>query len=321
MIGKTLGGRYYVIKELGQGGFGKTYLTEDTHLPNRPYRVLKHLKPQEQNPEVLEIARRLFGREAETLSRLGKHPQIPELFAHFEENQEFFLVQEWIDGSELSQEIIYGQKLSENTVKKLLKEILSILVFVHEEKVIHRDLKPPNIMRRRSDNQLVLIDFGAVKQVALTGNIPNHAGTIIGTLGYSPYEQKNGFPVFASDIYAVGMIAIEALSGLYPHELTNPNTGEIIFPNLAIAPSFKAILKKMVKWDKKYRYADAKKALNALESIDKSQINPFHKPLIWSSIAVILVGGITWAGITIFQPQKPDQNQTCPPNCPPDWKW
>ncbi|MGH2413900.1 MAG: protein kinase domain-containing protein, partial [Microcystaceae cyanobacterium] len=153
--GKTLNGRYQIISQLGQGGFGKTFLAEDRHLPGFPQCVVKQFKPQETDPDTLQTARRLFNTEAEILYQLGTHPQIPQLFAYFEENQEFYLVQEYIEGHDLEQEIplVPGAK-NEDEVVRILQQILEILAFVHQQKVIHRDVNPHNIIRRNVDSIL-----------------------------------------------------------------------------------------------------------------------------------------------------------------------
>ena len=155
------------------------------------------------------------------LGKLGSHDQIPRLLAHIEENQQFYLVQEYIDGQELSEEITPGKQWSEDPTIALLQDILEVLVWVQENKAIHRDLKPANIMRRR-DGKIVLIDFGAVKEIGSQilnsqGQVPSTM--IIGTPGYMPIEQFNCSPSLCSDIYAVGMIAIQALTGISPTNL------------------------------------------------------------------------------------------------------
>lgn len=166
IIGHTLGGHYRIVRLLGKGGFGETYLAQDIHLPDQPWRVVKKLQPQFTDPQSLQTAHRLFNTEAQVLYKLGKHDQIPELFAHFEEAQEFYLVQEYIEGQVLTQEIQPGKRLNESSVIELLVAILEILKFVHQQGVIHRDIKPDNLIRRTSDNQSILIDFGAVKQIS-----------------------------------------------------------------------------------------------------------------------------------------------------------
>jgi len=172
MIGRKLRQRYQIIKKLGAGGFWETYLAEDLDIPvtPKPKCVVKWLKPKVIAPDIpqipLEDIVRLFEKEAETLYKLGQnHDRIPKLYAYFEQNRRLYLVQEFIDGHDLSQEITSGKQWSETEVIKFLEEILEVLAFVHQNNVIHRDIKPSNIMRRRCDGKLILIDFGLVKLV------------------------------------------------------------------------------------------------------------------------------------------------------------
>ncbi len=167
LIGTTLRNRYKITELLGSGGFGNTYLAVDLDLPAQPSCVVKHLKPKNQNPGVMPIAQRLFEGEAQTLYRLGnENNQIPKLFAHFQEGGQFYLFQEFVDGHDLTKEIIPGSCKSEQVVFKLLQDILKVLAFVHQNNVIHRDIKPQNLRRRRKDGKIVLIDFGAVKEIS-----------------------------------------------------------------------------------------------------------------------------------------------------------
>ena len=221
MIDKLLGGRYRIITTLGSGGFSQTYVAEDTHRPGNPKCAVKHLQPANSNQSFLESARRLFNSEAETLEKLGHHDRIPRLLAYFEENQEFYLVQEFIPGELLTNKLQPGQRWTENQVWEFVSEILEILVFIHAQGFIHRDIKPSNIIQRQQDNKLVLVDFGAVKQnwaqlLSQTSNIEMPATVGIGTPGYMPMEQARGRPRPNSDIYALGAIALQALTGLYP---------------------------------------------------------------------------------------------------------
>jgi serine/threonine protein kinase len=149
MIGQLLRGRYEIIQKLGGGGFGETFLARDNDLPGKPFCVVKQLKLNHP-PEILPTVRRLFDTEAKTLYQLGKSDQIPRLLAHFEENQQFYLVQEYIDGHVLKQEIQSGKQLSEQQTIAILYDVLSILEFVHQQGVIHRDIKPDNLIRRNS---------------------------------------------------------------------------------------------------------------------------------------------------------------------------
>ncbi|QMS87603.1 serine/threonine protein kinase [Nostoc edaphicum CCNP1411] len=263
---KTLRNRFEIVKHLGSGGSGDTYLAIDLDLPGQPHCVVKHFHPKDSNPAVLPIAKKLFDREAEVLYQLGNdHDQIPRLFAHFDEDGDFYLVQEFIDGHALTQEIIPGQRLSENTVLNLLKNILEVLAFVHQHNIIHRDIKPQNLMRRYSDQKIVLIDFGSIKKIGALG-----AGLTIavGTPGYMPSEQAKGKPKLCSDIYAVGMIGIQALTGLIPEQLPeDPNTGEVIWRDKAeVSDALANILDTMVRDRYNQRYQSAIEALQALNS-------------------------------------------------------
>ncbi|MDJ0735542.1 MAG: serine/threonine protein kinase [Nostocaceae cyanobacterium] len=280
MIGKLLDNRYQIIRVLATGGFGETYIAQDTKRPGNPLCVVKQLKPStSSDSQVFDTAKRLFNSEAETLERLGNHGQIPRLLAYFVENQEFFLVQEFIEGHPLSEELLPGQTWSESQVIYLLQEVLSILAFVHSQNVIHRDIKPDNIIRRARDNKLVLVDFGAVKQLRspyLAPGGPPTATVAIGTPGYMPTEQGQGKPRANSDLYALGIIAIQALTGVQPMELQeDPNTGEIIWQHLAsVSERLAGILTKMVHYHFKDRYHNASQALEALQLLSPCSTPP-----------------------------------------------
>ena len=267
---QPLGGRYKIMSQLGAGGFGQTFLAQDLHLPGHPQCVVKQLKPQATDASSLETARRLFDIEAQVLYELGNHDQIPRLLAHFEDNQEFYLAQELIDGELLSQELAAAPPWSEGRVLAFLQDILQVLAFVHQKQVIHRDIKPSNLIRRREDGKIVLIDFGAVKQVStqVVSRKTGQTKTIsIGTQGYTPKEQLGGNPRFSSDIYAVGIVAIQALTGIHPRRLKeDAQTGEIIWQDEAkqVSPELAAIIEQMVCYDFRARYSTAAEALLAL---------------------------------------------------------
>ncbi|MGJ3252893.1 MAG: tetratricopeptide repeat protein [Elainellaceae cyanobacterium] len=272
MLGTTLGGRYQIIRYLGGGGFGQTYLSEDLHLPGSPHCVVKQLKPKLDDPRALQTARRFFDQEANVLYTLGSHDQIPQLFAHFEENQEFYLVQEFVEGDILSQELRSNVQFNESQVIALLQDVLKTLAFVHEQQVIHRDIKPSNLIRRKRDQRIVLIDFGIVKQIGVeaTGNQGETSITIaIGSTGYMPNEQLAGKPRYSSDIYAVGMIGIQALTGCYPAQLREDvRTGELIWRDqVDVSDDLSAIIDTMTRYDFRQRYQSAMEALSALNSL------------------------------------------------------
>jgi serine/threonine protein kinase len=219
--GKIIDNRYQIVRQLGRGGFGRTYLANDLSQPDRPQCVIKQLQPQTNNPRVWENAKQRFVTEASILQRLGSHDQIPQLIAYFEEEQEFYLIQEYIEGQELQTEIEH-QTLNETQVLTLLQDVLRILDFVHKTHVIHRDIKPANLIRRRQDGRFVLIDFGAVKEIGTIALSPQGQAIftqMVGTQGFMPPEQIAGQPTFASDLYALGKTVIYALTGRSPLEL------------------------------------------------------------------------------------------------------
>lgn len=272
MIGRILQNRYEILKPLGKGGFGKTYLAKDLQLLDEQCAV-KHLQPKD--PRNLDVARRLFYKEAEALKKLGERCEyIPRLFAYFEEQGQLYLVQQFIEGQDLSNELTAGTRLSEEQVIQLLQGILSVLEVVHHADIIHRDLKPANIVRRRRDGQLFLIDFGAVKEISGSTIDPQGNTKLtmpIGTPGYMPQEQIEGRPQLSSDVYAVGMIGIQALTGISPESLQRYSLSkEIKWRDRApdVSDSLADILDKMVRFDWHRRYTSAVEARQALNQLN-----------------------------------------------------
>ncbi|BAY07050.1 serine/threonine-protein kinase [Calothrix sp. NIES-2098] len=267
-----LSDRYQVVKPLGQGGFGATFLANDLGLPGEPSCVIKQLRPSVTAPHVLQMARELFEREAKTLGKIGNHPQLPRLLDYFEDQQQFYLVQEYISGATLQQEVQRNGNFTEAGVKQFLSEILPLLQYIHEQKVIHRDIKPANLIRRTQDARMVLIDFGAVKnQVAqvIPGQSEPTALTAyaIGTPGFAPPEQMAMRPVYASDIYALGVTCIYLLTGKTPKDLEyNPSTGEMIWePLVQVSDHLTSVLRKMLEVSVRNRYKSAQEVLRGLE--------------------------------------------------------
>lgn len=332
LAGQILRNRYKIIKPLGSGSFGVTYLAEDLDLPDHPLCVVKNLR-QSQSQEELQVFINFFDREAKALYRLGReYSQIPQLFAHFEEGGEFYLVQEYIDGHDLSQEIFSGSKLSEAKVMQLLIEILEVLTIIHDKNIIHRDIKAQNLMRRNSDGKIVLIDFGAVKEVSkLTVNPqePTKVTVVIGTSGYMPNEQLNGYPKLSSDVYAVGMLGIYALTGIRPQELPkNPDSFDVIWRDrVSVSPFLANVLDKMVRSNFKERYQTAGEALQALiaPSSEPTQLTPSpssisppshffvanQRFLIGAGVIVSLLFGMGLLFMT-FSRQHTADAETCP---------
>ena len=278
--------RYHLVKGLGKGGFGATFLAADISLPGNPLCVIKQLRPNTDNPNFLSMARELFEREAKTLGRVGNHPQIPRLLDYFEAKKQFYLVQEFVKGNNLQQEVKKNGVLDETKARQVLHEVLVILRDIHAQKVIHRDIKPANIIRRAIDNKLVLIDFGVVKNQVNTiaaGNNNQTAFTAfaVGTPGFAPPEQLAMRPVYASDVYALGVTCMYLMTGKAPKNMDcDPITGDIDwFKYVDISESFEQIMSKMLEVAVKNRYKTAEEALQALDmenhidSLSESMIN------------------------------------------------
>ncbi len=272
MIGTLLSDRYRISKILGAGGFGDTYLAQDMQRPGHPVCVVKQLKIVSDNPRAHQLAQRLFASEASTLERLGEHDQIPRLLAYFEVNYSFYLVQEMVEGTLLKDMLDPQRPMSQRAAAQFLLDLLPVIQVVHEQGVIHRDIKPSNIIARHSDGRYVLIDFGAVKQISnqLTDTNARITSTVgIGTQGYMPSEQSAGLPNFSSDLYALGITAIEALTGLPPHALQRDSHGEIIWADKVpdLEPSLAKVIEKMVRYDFNQRYSTAKAVLQDLRQV------------------------------------------------------
>jgi len=264
--------RYRVLGALGRGGFGATFLARDQSLPGYPTCVIKQLRPTTTVPNLLEMARDLFQREANILGKIGNHPQLPRLLDYFEISHEFYLVQEHVSGSTLQKEIKHNGPFTEVGVKQFLKEILPVVEYIHDNKIIHRDIKPANLIRRDQDKQLVMIDFGAVKdKVSAPAVDPTDETTLtayaIGTPGYAPPEQMAMRPVYASDIYAIGVTCIYLLTGRSPKDLPyDPQTGELRWQEYAfVSGHFDQVLNKMLNISVHNRYQSATDVLKDLD--------------------------------------------------------
>ncbi|WP_333275466.1 MULTISPECIES: tetratricopeptide repeat protein [unclassified Microcoleus] len=303
MVGQLLDRRYRVVQILSSGAFGQTYLSVDTRRPGHPQCVVKQLRPPSNTSTVLKTAYRLFKQEAEILEKLGKHDQIPFLLAYFEESNQFYLVEEFVPGHALNREILAGQPWREERVIELLEEVLKLLAFVHSQGVIHRDVNPSNLIRRKPDGKLVLIDFGSVKEVTnqVTEYDTEFPRTIAtGTPAYMPIEQFQGNPQFSSDLYAVGMIAIQAITGLPGTDLPKlqdpspSHTGEIVWRNrVQCSPVLANIIDKMVCHQFAKRYQSAEEVLAELSKLRHRQEpgNTAHN----KSISPILLSANTFS--------------------------
>lgn len=263
--------RYQIIKILGRGGFGITFLAKNAVLPGKPLCVIKQLCPQVTSIKSWERACQRFEKEAKALGELGNHPQIPMLLDYFEVKGEFYLVQEYVRGCTLAREVKKSGLKNETAVKQFLQELLPVLQFLHQHHVIHRDIKPHNLLRCADDQRFVLIDFGAVKEEladACENSInKNHTTNFVGTMGFAPPEQFSLRPVYASDIYALGVTCLYLLTGKGPLEFEyDHNTGEICWQKeVNLSENFANILGKMVKISLKERFKSAQDVMRALE--------------------------------------------------------
>jgi serine/threonine-protein kinase len=282
MTPELLDNRYNVLSSLGRGGFGETYLAEDTQMPSRRRCVIKQLKSSADKPDIVQLVRDRFSREAAILESVGEHPQIPTLYAYLVRDDRFYLIQEWIEGKTLTQFLNQRGVLSEAEVSLLLQQLLPVLSYVHDRGLIHRDIKPDNIILRQRDGLPVLIDFGAVRETM--GTKYNEIGQttssiVIGTPGFMPSEQAVGRPVFSSDLYALGLTAIYLLTGRYPQDLpTDPRTGEILWHSHApnCGPHLRNIIDRTIASHPHDRYLAARDAISAL--LAPHPMNPVQAP-------------------------------------------
>jgi serine/threonine-protein kinase len=360
MTTTLLNNRYQIISALGSGGFGETFLAEDTQMPSRRRCVIKQLKPVTGDRQTYQLIKERFGREAAVLENLGeKHNQIPKLYAYFELNGEFYLVQECISGETLTNKVQKSGQFSDRQVRDLLASLLPVLDFVHNQKMLHRDIKPDNIIFRQSDGFPVLIDFGAVKETMNTvvtssgGGVPSIA---IGTPGFMPAEQAAGRPVYSSDLYALGMTGIYLLTGKMPQELeTDSRTGQILWRNYApqVSPNLALVLDRAIRFNPGDRYHTASEMLNALQPQNQGNVasnmatvavSPRYSPgtsqttttnsgqsskVVWLPIAIVgvIIFSATFAGsFAIMQNKKtsnssPSSDSTNQPTVTDNSRW
>lgn len=317
LVGRTLRQRYQIIERLGGGGFGDTYLAVDLDFPGKPKRVVKHLLPRNSAPEAVAIAQRLFKTEAECLSRLGEHERIPRLYSYFEEEGQFYLVQDFIEGHNLSQEFQTGKRWGEVEAVNLMQELLEILTFVHQENTIHRDLKPANIMRRQSDERLVLIDFGAVVEILTVDERGETDYTVsIGTPPYMAPEQATGRPGKYSDVYAVGMLGIQALTGLAAKDLPQDadRLRQILEEQqLKINSQLEYVLSRLISFHPQNRFTNAAEALQALIPTEVEETKTNNKASkSFKKLWLAFVSAIALLGVGIYARSwfvQPDYSQ------------
>ncbi len=334
MIGKVLQGRYQIVQSLGAGVFGQTYIAIDGEHPENPKCVVKQLKVTSLQPSHLDTLRLRFLTETQTLKQLGHHNQIPELIACFEEYERFYLVQEFVEGHALTAELPLnrdsGYFWTESEVVTFLTNVLEILDFVHSQGVIHCDVKPENLIRRASDGKLVLIDFGSIVPVDFSADsiLPIYRIPVT-SLGYIPPEQFIGQTQLNSDIYALGMMAIQALTGLTPLQLKiDPQSNEIIWRTrqTPVSDYLATVVSRMIRYNHKDRFQTVTEVLEALQQIpleshlhtleveysvleetgnwhsqlDKPSANSRKKSTLLTSVRVGLVANSLFMGVGVY---------------------
>jgi serine/threonine protein kinase len=266
--------RYQAIRLIGQGGFGRTFLAEDYGKPSKPYCVIKQFFPSAQGTNNIEKASQLFEEEAKRLEVLGKNPQIPQLLDYFVTDKgQQYLVQEYIDGENLQQELTSrGEVYQEEEVRKILIDVLNILKFVHENQVMHRDIKPENLIRRNSDQKLVLVDFGAAKYVHSPKDF-NVTGTVIGSAQYCASEQARGKAVFASDLYSLGVVCIHLLTLVDPFQLFDTAENDWVWRdylgNNQVSDQFSKVLDQLIAVGLNKRFVNVDQVLQSLTDQSK----------------------------------------------------
>ncbi|WP_324634974.1 protein kinase domain-containing protein [Phormidium sp. CCY1219] len=276
-----LGDRYRAIHPLGAGGFGRTFLGVDEYKPSKPRCAIKQFHPDRGSNNNSEKAAQLFRQEAIRLEQLGQHPQIPDLLATFEQEERQYLVQEFIDGQDLAEELALGGTFDETQIRQLLNDLLPVLQFVHERQVIHRDIKPENIIRDRRDRPLVLVDFGSSK--VATGTSLSRSGTVIGSAGYAAPEQALGKATFASDIYSLGVTCIHLLTHIEPFDLFDTREGCWVWRDYLVdnplSDRLGQILDKMLQHPLGRRYHTAAEVLEDLNAPETpAEVRPSSRP-------------------------------------------
>lgn len=290
-IGTTLQNRYRVLSVLGQGGFGRTYLSEDQGRFNELC-ALKELIPAQGSAYALDKSKELFQREAQILYQI-QHPQIPQFRATFEEDQRLFLVQDYVEGQTyrtlLEQRQVQGMAFSEAEVLQLMRQLLPVLAHIHSKGIIHRDIAPDNIMLRQQDGKPVLIDFGVVRELATRFQSPTMTAqnTTVGKPGFAPSEQmQSGRAYPSSDLYSLAVTAVVLLTGREPQTLFDDTTLTWYWQRwVTVSPLLAQVLNKMLSYRPGDRFQSVAEVVQALQSspspaqtMPPSQLPPYQAP-------------------------------------------
>lgn len=290
--GPPLGARYNILRELGEGGFGRTYLAEDLHRFKEPC-VLKEFVPQIDDPTLLAKAEELFEREAKILYQL-EHPQIPKFRELMREGGQLFLVQDYVEGTTyrtlLQNRQDYGGHFSETEITQLLYQLLPVLDYIHNLDIIHRDISPENLILRALDGRPVLIDFGSVKQIAATVEqelSANGHKTRIGKAGYVPPEQFNSGVVDAtSDLYGLAASLVVLATGKEPQELYDIYESAWSWERfVSLGEPLNQVLKKMLAPSPVQRYPSAVAVMQALQGDSADSASSSELPINAANVA------------------------------------
>jgi serine/threonine protein kinase len=299
-----LNDHYRILKPISQGGFGKTFLAVDENRQKSQLCVIKQFLPQ-CHLQHYQQAVELFKQESLHLAQLGHHPQIPKFLDTFEQDGKHYIVQEWIEGQTLEQELATAGVFAEIEIWQLLQQLLPVLQFVHDHQVIHRDIKPANIIRRRGDRQLVLVDFGAAKYASR--EIPAKTGTLIGSAEYAAPEQIQGQAIFASDLYSLGVTCLYLLTQVSPFDLYDCSEETWIWQKYLpepISPTLRQILGTMLQRAIKRRYQSAAEVLLDVNALPKQVLVPYPATEYAASISIAAQLDLhAIAPVTIFDPQ------------------
>lgn len=279
LVGREIGSRYKITKRRNSKDYCDIYEARDNALPDYPLCIVKKLTSDS------DTAKFMFEREANTLYKLGKHNQITTLLAHFSENKDFYLVEEYIEGKTIAQEMEERPKWSETDVIKFFGEVLEVLNIVHENHVIHRNINPNNLIRRELDGKIVLVNFAGVRQIKnSTKTVNKQINTHIYLYSflnkktesrhYFPPEQVMRLPKLCSDIYSLGIIGVQAITGLeFKNLAIDESNNNIIWEDkVSVSTQFSKFLNKMICYDFQGRYFSAKVALQELNEITTSTV-------------------------------------------------
>jgi serine/threonine protein kinase, bacterial len=303
MDSQLLNNRYRVIKKLGAGGFGNTYLAEDTQMPSQRVCVIKQVKTD--NPEERQLIQELFAREIPLVQKIGDNcPQIAQIYAYGAEEGQFYLVEEYIEGITLIEKVhpLRLELFSESSVREILESLLLVLDFVHSQGIIYRNINPDNIILRTSDSQPVLIDFcvGFAKEILVDNYLRVSKRIRICGPQFIPAEQLAGRTDYSSDLYSLGLTAIYLLTGKFPQYLDRdePIWGNIIVDRETVNPSLADVLEKAVRQHPRDRFPSAKAMLDALQtSTLPATSQKTAPPALKNNSKLIIIGSLIASGL------------------------